>query len=192
MEINRRNFIRTLGLAGGSILLFPACNTVVSEWRFFTDEEAKLVIALAEQIIPTDDAPGATDAGVVHFIDKQLAGFYNNYGAQYREALQELQRYCQRTFKTRFEELEWDQQTAVLEDMENNNIDGVYWKKEPASGFFYILCEHSMQGFYGSPRHGGNKNHMSYKMLKLDYPHVIGQNRYGQRSETLNVFKNEK
>jgi hypothetical protein len=35
-----------------------------------------------------------------------------------------------------------------------------------------------MQGFYGSPRHGGNSNYVSYKMMKLDYPHVMGQNRY--------------
>jgi len=37
-----------------------------------------------------------------------------------------------------------------------------------------------MQGYYGSPRHGGNKDNMSYKMLKLDYPVVIGQNRYNK------------
>ena len=35
-----------------------------------------------------------------------------------------------------------------------------------------------MQGFYGSPRHGGNRNYVSYKMLGLEYPRVIGQNRY--------------
>jgi len=35
-----------------------------------------------------------------------------------------------------------------------------------------------MQGFYGSPRHGGNKNNVSYKMMRLDYPVIIGQNRY--------------
>ena len=36
-----------------------------------------------------------------------------------------------------------------------------------------------MQGFYGSPRHGGNKDYASYRMLGLDYPNIIGQNRYG-------------
>jgi len=25
-----------------------------------------------------------------------------------------------------------------------------------------------MQGFYGSPIHGGNQNHMSFNMLKID------------------------
>ena len=35
-----------------------------------------------------------------------------------------------------------------------------------------------MQGFYGSPRHGGNRNYASYRMLGLEYPPVLGQNRY--------------
>jgi gluconate 2-dehydrogenase gamma chain len=35
-----------------------------------------------------------------------------------------------------------------------------------------------MQSYYGSSRHGGNKNNTSYKMLQLDYPVIIGQNRY--------------
>jgi gluconate 2-dehydrogenase gamma chain len=35
-----------------------------------------------------------------------------------------------------------------------------------------------MQGYYGSPIHGGNKDYMSFDMLGLDYPLNIGQNRY--------------
>jgi gluconate 2-dehydrogenase gamma chain len=34
-----------------------------------------------------------------------------------------------------------------------------------------------MQGYYGSPRHGGNKNFISYKMIGLDEPQIIGENR---------------
>jgi gluconate 2-dehydrogenase gamma chain len=39
-----------------------------------------------------------------------------------------------------------------------------------------------MQGFYGSPRHGGNRNYVSYKMLGLEYPVVMGQNRYSKEN----------
>ena len=43
-----------------------------------------------------------------------------------------------------------------------------------------MIRDHTMQGFYGSPRHGGNKGYASYKMLGLEYPRVIGQNRYAK------------
>ncbi len=189
MELTRRRFIQRLSLAGGSILLFSACNPPVSAWQFLSEEEAGLIIAIAEQIIPADQDPGATDAGVVYFIDKQLAGFYNNYQKTYRNGLAALQQFCQNKFSKIFEELEWDIQTNILKRMESNKLEGDYWKKNPASSFFRLIREHSMQGFYGSPRHGGNQNYASYKMLKLDYPAVMGQNRYTHRSSTLNVYK---
>ena len=44
-----------------------------------------------------------------------------------------------------------------------------------------MIIKHSMQGFYGPPRHGGNKNYISYKIMDLDYPYVVGQNRYREK-----------
>jgi gluconate 2-dehydrogenase gamma chain len=35
-----------------------------------------------------------------------------------------------------------------------------------------------MQGFYGSPRHGGNRGFVSFRMIGIDYPRIVGQNRY--------------
>lgn len=189
MKLNRRRFIQTLGAAaGGSILFFPACSPLVSAWQFLTEEEAGLVIAIAEQIIPADEYPGATDAGVVYFIDKQLAGFYNNYQQTYRSGLAAVQQYCLAQFKMKFEGLEWNIQTEVLKNMESNKLEGDYWKGNSPSSFFRLMKDHTMQGFYGSPRHGGNKDYVSYKMLKLDYPAVMGQNRYSHRSSTLNIY----
>ena len=189
MNINRRKFIQSLSLASGSLLLFPACGgSQKSLWRFLSEDEALTIIAIAEQIIPADQHPGATDAGVVNFIDKQLAGFYSNFQDSYRNGLAALQLYCNKNHGQPFEKLAWERQTEVLKWMEKNSIEGEYWKQIPASRFFRMIRDHSMQGFYGSPRHGGNKDYVSYKMIRIDYPHVIGQNRYTTRCETLNSF----
>ena len=48
------------------------------------------------------------------------------------------------------------------------------WPDVPAGEFFRLVRDHSMQGFYGSPRHGGNRGYASYKMLGLEYPVVTG------------------
>ncbi|MDP3645110.1 MAG: gluconate 2-dehydrogenase subunit 3 family protein [Bacteroidota bacterium] len=189
MNINRRKFIQSLSLASGSLLLFPACGgSQKSLWRFLTTEEAETIIAIAEQIIPADQDAGATDAGVVNFIDKQLAGFYSNFQETYRNGIAALNQYCHEKYSQPFEKLEWNKQTETLKLMEKNSIEGGYWKENPASRFFRMIRDHSMQGFYGSPRHGGNKNYVSYKMIRIDFPHVIGQNRYASRCETLNAF----
>jgi len=189
MTINRRNFLKNLAVAGSGLVFIPACKTNISFWRVFTEEEARLLTAITEQIIPADEDPGATDAGVVNFIDKQLTGFYSDLVQPYREGLAAFQEYCKQTAGNFFEELEWDVQTSLLKDLEGNRIDSPYWKENSAPQFFNMIRNHTMQGFYGSPRHGGNRNYVSYKMMRLDYPHVIGRNIYTPRSETLNVYQ---
>jgi gluconate 2-dehydrogenase gamma chain len=55
--------------------------------RFFTAKEARVVAAACERIFPSDDTgPGATEAGVVIFIDRQLAGPYGRDKYRYKQA----------------------------------------------------------------------------------------------------------
>src|SRR5581483_11553465 len=45
--------------------------------RFFTEPEARVIAAAAARIFPSDESgPGANEAGVVIYIDRQLAGPY--------------------------------------------------------------------------------------------------------------------
>ena len=67
--------------------------------------------------------------------------------------------------------------------MEGGKMEGLQWEDGFDRYFFRLIRDYSMQGFYGSPRHGGNNNNISYKMMKLDYPVIIGQNRYNLKSD---------
>jgi gluconate 2-dehydrogenase gamma chain len=62
--------------------------------------------------------------------------------------------------------------------MEKGKLPLDDWGEMKQEQFFGKLVDHTMQGFYGSPRHGGNKDYMSYTMMGLEYPLVVGQNRY--------------
>ena len=54
--------------------------------RFFTEEEALIVAAAASRIFPSDDSgPGAKEAGVVIYIDRQLAGPYGRDRYRYTQ-----------------------------------------------------------------------------------------------------------
>ncbi len=178
MKTSRRAFLEQLSLACGSLLFMPACNGYDSPWRFFTEKEAQIVLSFAEQIIPADHDPGATDAGIINFIDKQLVGPYTRFQELYRKGIPAIEQSSIRILRKPFYELEWDEQTHFMEQMESGNLPEEYWEGINQQSFFNMLLDHTMQGFYGSPRHGGNKNYVSYKMMKLDYPHVLGQNRY--------------
>ncbi len=179
-ESSRRHFIRMATLASGSFLLLPGCaiRPGKSHWRFFTEAEASLMDVLVEQIIPTDEWPGGKDAGVTNFIDKQLTGPYARFQEIYRKGLALIRQTCEKDDQKVFEELSWDEQSCFLEKMEAGKMERNDWGKGFDRQFFGLIRKHALQGYYGSPRHGGNKNNISYRMLRLDYPLIIGQNRY--------------
>jgi gluconate 2-dehydrogenase gamma chain len=180
MYLNRRTFLRT-GVAGfGSILLMPSCVTGRnSSWLFFTNEEAACVIALAEQIIPEDEhGGGATEAGVIHYIDRQLVAVFTYDQVVYQQGIAALQSSCLELHNRRFEILDRDTQFAICTAMEEGSLPGEPWRDLGQSRFFNLVIDHTMQGFYGPPRHGGNKDYMSYKMMDLEYPLVVGRNHY--------------
>jgi gluconate 2-dehydrogenase gamma chain len=177
-KLTRRRFVLITTIGTGSVCLLSKCSAAAAQWRFFTDEEAKIMDALADLIIPPDDWPGGRDSGVTNFIDKQLTGPYARFQTTYRNGLAAIRKTCLEFFHKNFDELALDVQNAFLERMEAGNMDGPDWSGGFDSKFFALFRDHSMQAYYGSPRHGGNKNNQSYKMLGLDYPLIIGQNRY--------------
>jgi gluconate 2-dehydrogenase gamma chain len=177
-RLSRRHFVGLSILGAGSICLLPGCARRTSKWRFFTDPEALVMDAIAEQIIPTDDWPGGRDSGVTNFIDKQLTGPYTRFQDAYRRGIGALQESCRMKFGKEFEKLDWNEQTSLLETLEAGKMNEVQWNKGFDREFFNLVRDHSMQSYYGNPRHGGNKNNISYKMLKIDAPLIIGQNRY--------------
>lgn len=161
----------------GSMLVGRIDRTPPGGWRFFTADEALLVEAVAEQIIPADQDAGAKQAGVVSFIDRQLASPYRRFQEKYRAGLECLQATSRQMFGKPFGDLAWHDQTALLESLEAGRAAKELWTGPSAAEFFSLVRDHTMQGFYGSPRHGGNRNYCSYKMLGLEYPRVMGQNR---------------
>ena len=138
-------------------------------WRFFTAAEAQTVEAICEQIIPADRDAGARQAGVVDYIDIQLTRHFKRYQKTYRQGIAAVDRASRAKFGKRFAELAAGQQTEALIEVEENSRT-----------FFDLILTHTRQGFYGDPRHGGNRNMASWKMLGLPFPPVRGRQRYGE------------
>lgn len=147
-------------------------------YRFLTTDEASLLNAICDQLIPRDDAPGASDANVVGYIDTQLAGFFADQQATYRRGLRAFAESCRVEYRDSFERLASDRKLAALTAWERGDVLKSYWVDESPAAFFTMVLNHTMQGYYGSPRHGGNKDFASYRALGLELPQVIGRNVY--------------
>ncbi len=173
----------TFGLAAGigtTAGLARWIRTEPAPYRFFSEAEARLLIPICEQIIPRDDTPGATDAGVIYYIDRQLVSLFKfkQYQPTYRLGLESFRKTCLQVYKMPFEQLPFERQTEALRLIESGKAPKELWGNPSSSTFFNLVLDHTRQGFYGSPRHGGNRDYASYRMLGLAYPNLIGQNRY--------------
>lgn len=179
-KFTRRRFVQIAAAGTGSICLLSRCSGDIPAWRFFTADEADLVDAIAEQIIPSDEWPGGRDSGVTNYIDKQLVGPHKRFQILYHRGLDAIQKSSAALHNKKFEELSWNDQTSFLESMEAGKMEGSAWADGFDRKFFELVRDHCMQSYYGSQIHGGNRNKISYKMIGLDYPLIVGQNRYNK------------
>lgn len=166
---SRRSFLKTTGTAvGGSwiALSLPAILTscrdasearrVGASFRVLTTGEAAALEAMAARIVPTDDTPGATEAGVVHFMDQVLAGIRAESLEPMRAGLLELQAAVQATHGVPdFHTLEPKQQDALLTAIED-------------SDFFATVRYLTLAGLFSLPEHGGNRGGVGWALMGFD------------------------
>ncbi len=155
-----------------------SCSSTDSPCRFFTVREARTLEAVCEQIIPADKDPGAKQAGVVNYIDRQIVGHLKRHQKSYREGLAAVDQTSRTLFSKVFAELSSEQQIKILDALEKNEVPAEPWKGRSAQRFFELVVAHTMQGFYGDPRHGGNRDAVSWRMLGVPYPPIRGRLHY--------------
>jgi gluconate 2-dehydrogenase gamma chain len=122
--------------------------------QFFTPTEAGVVEAMASCIIPTDDTPGAREAGVIHFIDLALTGFDREMQPIYRKGIAALE---QRSGG--FAALPSARQVELLKTIETTE-------------FFNAVRTHSIMGFLANPEYGGNRDRAGWKVIGFGDSHI--------------------
>jgi len=144
-------------MAAESYVLKAAQAGKPASFQFFTPDQAAEIEAMAAQIIPTDESPGAREARVINFIDRALATFAKSDQGRYAKGITELQAQTTQMFPsaTKFSALTSDQQIKVLTAMEK-------------SPFFNTVRTHTIIGFFASPVHGGNQDKIGWKLIGYD------------------------
>jgi gluconate 2-dehydrogenase gamma chain len=113
--------------------------------------------AIANQIIPSTDGPGAREAGVIYFIDRALSTFAADDREAYRTGMALLQQKRLDLFpnSTTIASLNNQQQIALIRSIE-------------ASEFFELLRTHTVLGFLGNPSYGGNRGEIGWKQIGFE------------------------
>jgi gluconate 2-dehydrogenase gamma chain len=183
MDPSRRRFFQASGAAGAvAVLPVPAAaqrKPAAAPYVFFNPAEAAFVEAAVARLIPKDEAgPGALEAGVPNYVDKQLAGAWGSGERLYRggpwrpgtpsQGYQlpftpaELFRTAIRGIDAAFLKMAPPEQDAYLDGLQKGKVDlaGV-----PSNVFFESLLDVTIEGFFSDPAHGGNRDMAAWKMI---------------------------
>ncbi|MCC7054429.1 MAG: gluconate 2-dehydrogenase subunit 3 family protein [Gemmatimonadaceae bacterium] len=166
--VSRREFVGLAALGAAWLAAGTACarsdgTPASAPLVHLTAAQAAQVDAITARILPTDDTPGAREAGVVSFIDQSLKGFAKQQAPLFAEGLAALGEAVARQHGSTatFASLTAAQQDAMLRGIE----------KTP---FFQAIRFATLAGFLSLPKYGGNRDYVGWDF--------IGQERAMQHS----------
>ncbi|MCX3309721.1 gluconate 2-dehydrogenase subunit 3 family protein [Pantoea vagans] len=157
---------------------------------WFTAEEFAFITAAVARLIPSDErGPGALEAGVPEFIDRQMNTPYatgSNWYMQgpfnpdlpkelgyqlplvpqqiYRLGLADADNYSKQQYGKVFAQLSGEQQDALLQAMESGSAE---FSQLPSKVFFSFLLQNTREGFFSDPIHGGNQGMVGWKLINF-------------------------
>ncbi len=177
-------------------------------WLFFTADEAQMVEAIVDRLIPPDpQTPGGKDLGCAVYIDRQLAGPQGRYEGRYmsppfqhgtkqqgeqsavtpaqhyRQALGALAAHCRDKYAGKpFAQLSDAEKDEVITGLEHGTI------KLPgtdSAAFFKILLNDTQTGFLADPIYGGNRDLAAWKMIGFPGAHYDYRDWIGRHNERV-------
>lgn len=171
--VSRREFMSTVSAIGAVWLTAAACATDAPAAQLparpatagntsaptqallhFTPPQAAEIDAISARIIPTDEAPGAHEAGVLYFIDRTMTTFAKDQAPLFEQGLASVAEAVEKAHGTsaKFSTISAERQDAILRGIE----------KTP---FFGAMRFATIAGFLALPKYGGNKDFVGWKYI---------------------------
>ena len=175
-------------------------------YGYLTQPEIRFLDAAVARLIPADElGPGAKEADVTYFIDRQLTSSWGTHGRNYRmgpwqegtpqqgfqsrltpqeiyrAAIRETDMYCSRQYGKVFSFLAAEEQDEVLHALEDGGIE---LESVSSKLFFGLLWRNTEEGFFSDPMYGGNRDKIGWKLI--GFPGVAAGN-YNEHLTKHNV-----
>jgi len=118
--------------------------------------EAAAMRAFAAQVFPTDETPGADEAGVVYFVDRGLGSYFAGMRPLMGDGLRDLDDRARAAGTTSFDEAPPERQLEIMREVETT----------PFFGTARLLA---VLGMFSDPLHGGNRAGAGWTLLGMEH-----------------------
>jgi gluconate 2-dehydrogenase gamma chain len=128
----------------------------------FSAEQRRILEAFLDGLIPSDEnGPGAVECGAANYIDLSLADYLAAEKATFLDGLAAVDAFARASQGGPFADLSHEKRDAVLTAIDNNQVPNL-------RGFFNRVRRLTLEGMFGDPSYGGNKNFAGWDLIR--YP----------------------
>lgn len=182
--MKRRTVLKNTAIAAGATVLFPSLATILQScqdqprinWQpaFVSSEQAELLAALVDTILPKTETPGGLEVKVDMFMDSVFSQLYDEEGQ--KSIIAEMTAFdekCRAKFGNRFSELTVTQRQETLqaEEASNAKFNGGVWGtavgKQAPVGFYRSMKSLALWGYFSSEEIG--REVLNYDPVPGDY-----------------------
>ncbi len=130
----------------------------------FSAEQRRILEAFLDRLVPKDEnGPSAVECGVLDYMDRSLADYLAAEKTDFLNGLTALDSYARSSRDLPFAELSPEKRDEVLTAIDNNQVPNL-------RGFFNRVRRLTLEGMFGDPYYGGNKNFAGWDLIR--YPGV--------------------
>jgi gluconate 2-dehydrogenase gamma chain len=148
-------------LGAAAVLLLPR--------RAQADQSAAILEAAAARILPSDDGPGAREAKVGRFLERQLAGDLAELQPAFAQLARLIDLWAQKSSGMAFVALPAEAQDRILAQLAGGQIPA---RGLPQEVLFRALHGLVLEGFLSDPVHGGNDGMIGWGSIGFATPHL--------------------
>ena len=165
-------FSRRSVLTAAAIVPITALNSdaAPAEQPNFSAPQLRLIEALVDRLIPSDEnGPGARESGVHIYIDRSFTGYLAHQKSTFTAGLEAIDALAHTRHGALFADLDAAQKDELLTILERNDAPGF----QPGSrAFFYRLRQLTLEGMFGDPFYGGNRNFAGWDLIRYPGPRM--------------------
>ena len=163
------NISRRSVIASAALVPVAAITSAAQPESALSAAQLRTLEAFVDRLIPKDElGPSATESGVAVYINQSLADYLAPEKAAFIAGLEATDAFARRIEDRAFSELSPEKQDAVLTAMDNGTAAGF----TDARAFFGRVRRLALEGMFGDPSYGGNRNFAGWDLIRYPGPRL--------------------
>jgi gluconate 2-dehydrogenase gamma chain len=165
-------------------------------WAFFTDDEARWTAAVADVFIPQDEFPSASQAGVVDFIDFQMATAYGAGEGLYLDPPFPAGALAEQGYQLEFtpaqllrQGIEQARQLGDIATMDAparaDHVEEMSNRDDIPGTLIAELWKLTKQGYFADPIYLGNHDYAGWRMVGFPGAHAYYTERVDEHKRSV-------